>query len=344
MDSRRNTTFTKLNRLVYYPTGSYGTFIQWLCNTKTILGSQDLPFQTDGNSHKYVLSDNYCLLISPEGEQQFTTTQHATVASCIWPLDHNGKVYNQHGQPDFYHHISQQHLKFFADNNVQILVIHPTDTSKIWWWHNNCKKVFYTPSMFDKKIKKQYSDLPWLTTTDPVQRAQVQMNYYAGRVWYNELLQQFQCADAYQLSPAQLRTVMAHAIHNETFDYLSHWSQLPAQFPNIKFVSLDQLRDHTQDTIQDIFKYFAVESELPLDFVIDQWTALQTTRHRDREHHDIVNCIVNGQACDWSDLNFDLFDEVYLLWVLKFQHGLDLKTDAIEKLPTNTQGLLELAN
>ena len=183
-----------------------------------------------------------------------------------------------------------------------------------------------------------------MTTTDPVQRAQVQMNYYNQRAWYNELLQQFQCTDACQLSLGQLRTVMAHSIHNETFDYLSHWTQLPAQFPDVKFVSLDQLRDHTQDTIQEIFKYFDVDSNLPLDFVIDHWTPLQTTMHRDSEHHDIINCIVNDQAYDWSDLNFDLFDEVYLLYVLQFKHGIDLTAHTIEKLPTNTQDLLQLAS
>jgi hypothetical protein len=87
--------------------------------------------------------------------------------------------------------LSQQHLAIFVDNNIQILIIHPTETSKIWWWHNNCKKVFYTPGMFDKKIKNRYADVPWLTTTDPVQRARVQMSHYNQEHWYNELLQSF---------------------------------------------------------------------------------------------------------------------------------------------------------
>jgi hypothetical protein len=290
-----------------------------------------------------VLSDEYRLLISNEDEQQFCNTQQSTVASCIWPLDHNGKIYNEHGQPDFYHQFSQGHLKIFADNNVQILVIHPTDTSKIWWWHNNCKKVVYTQSMFDKKIKNQYSDIPWLTTTDPVQRAGVQMNYYQDRDWYKTLLQNFQCTDAGQLTPGQLRTVLAYSIANESFDYLSHWQLLPAQLPNIKFVSLDQLRDNTKETIQDIFRYFSVESNLPLDFVIDQWTELQTTRNRDAEHSRIINCIVNGQHCDWSDRNFDLFDEVYLYYALRFQHNIVLDVDHhVGCLPTNTHDLLLL--
>ena len=160
-----------MNQLIYYPTGSYGTFVQWLCNTKNISSPEDLPFQTDGNSHKYVLSDQYRLLISKEDEQQFTTTPQSTVASCIWPLDHNGKVYNEHGQEDFYFQFSQCHLNYFTDHNVKILVLHPTETSKIWWWHNNCKKVFYTQDMFEKKIKHQYSELLWLTESDPIARA-----------------------------------------------------------------------------------------------------------------------------------------------------------------------------
>lgn len=342
MDSARDTTVIKLNRLIYYPTGSYGTFVQWLCNTGTINSVEDLPFHTDGNSHQYVLSDQYRLLISPECEQDFVSAADPNVVSCIWPLDHNGKIYNELGQSDFYNNVSRQHLKIFVDNHIKILIIHPTETSKIWWWHNNCKKVFYTAGMFDKKIKNRYFDVPWLTTTDPIQRARVQMDYYSQRAWCNKLLEQFQCADVSQLSLGQLRTTMAHSIYHETFDYLSHWQQLPEYFPNIKFVSLDQLRDHTKQTIQDIFEYFDVTSALPLDFVVDHWTPLQTTRHRDAEHADIVNCIVNGQHCDWNNLNFDLFDEVYLYHELRYQHNIVLNADHLECWPTNTHDLLLL--
>ena len=331
-----------MNRLIYYPTGSYGTFVQWLCNTTAITGAEDLPFDVDGNSHRYVLTDQYKLLTSVQSEQEFVCAHHPTVVSCIWPLEHNGKVFNVENQTNFYYNFSYQHLKFFVNHDVKILVLHPTETSKIWWWHNNCKKVFYTPDMFDKKIKNRYADLPWLTTTDPVQRAGVQMNYYQDRAWYKTLAQNFQCTDACQLTQGQLRTVMAHSIANESFDYLSHWQQLPQHFPNIKFVSLDQLRDHTKQTVQDIFEYFAVESDLPLDFVLDKWTELQITRNRDQEHNNIINCIVNGQEYDWSDLNFDLFDEVYLYYALRFQHNIALLAEHMDCLPTNTHDLLLL--
>jgi hypothetical protein len=105
---------------------------------------------------------------------------------------------------------------------------------------------------------------------------------------------------------------------------------------------LDQFRDHTKDTIQDIFAHFEVKSNLPLDFVINQWTALQTTRYRDAEHSKIINSIVNGQDHDWSDLNFDLFDEVYLYYALKYQHDIILNAHSIDCLPTNTHDLLLL--
>ena len=331
-----------MNRLIYYPTGSYGTFIQWLCNTPAISGAEDLPFYTDGNSHQYVLSDQYKLLVAEQDTKLFVSTENHHVVSCIPPIDHNSKLYNKHRQENFYYQNTLQHIQFFDQHNIKILVLYPTATSKIWWWHNNCKKVFYTEEMFDKKIKNAHADVPWLTTADPVQRACVQMNYYQDVSWYDILLKQFQCADARELSTGQLRTVMAQAIRNETFDHLSHWSQLPAPLPNVKFVSLDQLRDCTKQTVQDIFEYFAVESNLPLDFVLDKWTELQTTRNRDQEHDRIINCIVNGQPCDWSDLNFDLFDEVYLYHTLKFNHDIVLDSDSIDCLPTNTHDLLLL--
>ena len=331
-----------MNRLIYYPTGSYGTFVQWLCNTPAISGPSELPFHTDGNSHQYVLSDQYKLLVAEQDTEEFVATKNHNVVSCIPPIDHNSKLYNEHCQENFYYQTTLQHIQFFNQYNIKILILYPTETSKIWWWHNNCKKVFFTPEMFDKKIKNAHADIPWLTTTDPVQRAGVQMNYYQDRSWYKTLLQQFQCAHTHELSTGQLRTVLAQSIHNETFDSLSHWQLLPAQLPNVKFVSLDQLRDCTKQTVQDIFEYFAVESNLPLDFVLDQWTLLQTTRNRDLDHSKIVNCIVNGQDHDWSDLNFDLFDEVYLYYGLKFQHNIALNAEHVDRLPTNTHDLLLL--
>jgi hypothetical protein len=331
-----------LNRLIYYPTGSYGTFIQWLCNTPSITGPEELPFHADGNSHKYVLTDQYKLLISEQDEQEFVRTINPNVVSCIWPVDHNGRTFNFNNEPDFYSKLSQKHLKHFDRSGIKTLVIYPTDTSKIWWYHNNCKKVFYTKEMYDKKIQNRYDHTPWLTCADVVQRAQIQMEHYQQQSWYKILLSKFRCLNINQLSLGQLRQLLAVARYEEMADYLSHWQQLPMQFPNMKFVALDQFRDCTKDTIQDVFEYFNVSSNLPLDFVVDQWTALQTTRHRDREHDYIINCIVNGQHCDWSNLNFDLFDEVYLYHELKYQHNITLDADSIDCLPTNTHDLLLL--
>ena len=331
-----------MNRLIYYPTGSYGTFVQWLCNTPAISSADDLPFHTDGNSHRYVLTEQYKLLISEKDEKEFVSAHNPNVVSCIWPVLHNGRMFNYDNQSDFYFKLSQQHLAVFDQPNVQTLVIHPTETSKIWWYHNNCKKVFYTKEMHNKKIRDQYSEAPWLTCTDVVQRARIQMSYYQSRTWFKILLHKFKCTNVDQLNLGQVRMLMAFALQKEMADYLSHWTQLPAQCPKVKFVSLDQLRDNTKQTVQDIFKYFAVDSNLPLDFVIDQWTLLQTTRNRDAEHDRIVNCIVNGQHCDWSDINFDLFDEVYLYYTLKFKHNIALNADNLDSLPTNTHDLLLL--
>lgn len=318
--------------------------MQWLCNTASISTAADLPFHEDGNSHQYVLSDQYRLLVSSNCGQEFVNTQHSSVVSCIWPLDHNGKKYNEFCQEDFYFQFSQCELNFFLHHNVKIVVLHPTETSKIWWWHNNCKKVFFTQEMFDKKIKHRYSELLWLTESDSVARAKLQLNYYQNRTWFKLLLRHFKCTDAGQFSLGQLRAAMGWALHKETYDYVSHWQLLISKFPNIKFISLDQLRDQSKDTVLDIFQYFNIQSDLPLDFVLDQWTPLQTTMHRDVLHRTIINCIVNGQAYDWSDVPFDLFDEAYLLYVLKFQHGIDFAADTIEKLPTNTQDLLGLTS
>jgi len=329
---------------VCYPTGCYGTFVQWLCNTPTISGPEDLPFHVDGNSHKYVLSDQYRILLTESDYENFVHNPCSTVVSCDWPVDHNGRIFNYGQQKNFYLRVSKIHLNFFTQYNVRILLLHPTETSEIWWYHNNCKKVFYNQAMFEKKIIPQFKESPWLTTVDQIQRAKVQLQHYGARRWFFELMKDADVTDLSQLSLGQLRRMFAVARHEEMADYVSHWQQLPDLFPNIKFVSLDQLRDRTRETILDIFNYFGVESHLPLDFVIDQWTALQTTRNRDAEHSKIINCIVNNQILDWSELNLDFFDEVYLYYTLRFQYNINLAADNVNQLPTNTRDLLQLAN
>ena len=66
--------------------------------------------------------------------------------------------------------------------------------------------------------------------------------------------------------------------------------------------------------------------------------------HRDQEHHEIIQAITQGQDKDWSELNFDIFDEVYLLYELVYKNKLQLKVHHLDKLPTNTRDLLQYAH
>jgi len=352
MGSKRNCGAVKLNKLIYYPTACYGTFLQWLCNTPAELQEQNLPFHTDGNSHGYVLSDQYKLLVTPQCYRNFVSTQHDTVVSCIWPLDHNGKMFNEKGLSNFYYNLTHGHLQYFQNHSVQVCVIYPTVTSKIWWWHNNCKKVVWSPDMYDKKINNfapgseeaqiMISSQAWLTAEDPIERAKIQMSYYESRAWYQRLMNKFQCDQTQNLSLGQLRTVMTQSIRYEFFDYVSHWALLPAQFPKIRFISLDQLRDNTTESIQHMFDHLAVGSTAPVHNVLSKWSKLQTTMHRDQEHKEIIQAIQQEQDKDWGDLNFDIFDEVYLLHELVYKNRLHLNVHHLDKLPTNTHDLLLL--
>lgn len=316
--------------------------MQWLCNTNTVTSQEELPFDTDGNSHKYVLSDQYRLLLTESDYENFVNNSNSTVVSCDWPVDHNGRIFNYGNQKDFYLRVSKIHLNFFIKHKVKILVLYPTETSEIWWYHNNCKKVFYNQKMFEKKILPQFQTSPWLTTIDQIQRAKVQFQHYHTRRWFTKLMQDANETDVNQLGLGQLRRMFAVARHEEMADYLSHWQQLPNLYPDIRFVSLDQLRDNTNQTILDVFEYFDIQSNLPLDYVLDQWTQLQTTRNRDQEHKKVVDHILSNQRLDWSGLEFDFFDEVYLYYTLRYKHNIILAADNLEQLPTNSSDLLHL--
>ena len=64
--------------------------------------------------------------------------------------------------------------------------------------------------------------------------------------------------------------------------------------------------------------------------------------HRDQEHKEIIQAITQNQDKDWSELNFDIFDEVYLLHELAYKNKLHLNVHHLDKLPTNTHDLLPL--
>jgi hypothetical protein len=331
-------------RLIYYPTGSYGTFLQWLCNTKSISSDKDLPFDVDGNSHKYTLSDEFTLLIHPEQENLFFSSNSNTVASCQWPTEHNGRKFNIENHPLFYLKVSVDHLRSLTKHQLQIVCVHPTDTSKIWHYHNNFKKVYFDQTMFEKKIKPWYPEIAWLTHSDPIYRARLHISYYKGRDWYNTLLQHYRSQDIFQVSLGQLRSIMATAIANESGDFTTHWTKLYNIFPNIKFIPLDSLRDNTKQTIEDIFSLFKIESSLPLDFVVDQWQSKQTTAHRDTQHAMVIDCVIKNQFLNWENYCFDFFDEAYMLYELKSKHNITLNAENSDCLPTNTQDLLRLAH
>jgi hypothetical protein len=206
--------------------------------------------------------------------------------------------------------------------------------------------VFYTPEMFDKKIKNKYSELPWLTCNDTMQRVRLQMDYYSQQDWYQSIINQFNCKPVYDLSLSQLRVLMAQALHKESFDCVSNWTKLSAEFPNIKFINLDDLRDNFKNTVLNMFDFFNINTPLKnkIDYVSGHWRPLQTTMHRDAEHSTVINCIVNQQEHNWDDMSFDFFDEVYLYYTLKFQYNIILDADTVETLPTNTQDLLRLVH
>ena len=260
-----------------------------------------------------------------------------------WPTEHNGRKFNIENHPMFYLKASVEHLKSLTNHQLQMVCIHPTGTSKIWHYHNNFKKVYFDPIMFERKIKPWYPDVPWLTHSDPIHRAKLHTACYKGRDWYDTLLQHYRSKDIFQTTTGQLRLLMATAIAKENGDFISHWTKLYNIFPNIKFIPLDCLRDSTKQTIEDIFSLFKIESNLPLDFVVDKWQNKQITAHRDAQHAKIIDCVINNQFFNWENYCFDFFDEVYLLSELKFKHNIALNAENVDCLPTNTEDLLRLA-
>jgi hypothetical protein len=304
-----------MKRLIYYPPGTYGTFVNWLCNTSTPVSKDDLPFADFGNSHKYYEENKYAALFTPQDRNiLLKSSRDFGVLRCCWPLNVGVKLINTKQDPEFYYQTCKQDLQSIIPDCDKILVLFAGDQSKVWWYQNFCEKVILTPSMINKTLINKVSakDNPWLMTIDPVLRARHHLDLQKAQPGLAELFSQYNKSTAVDFDPWQLRTAMVQDLNSQTSNAFQ-WQQLEQEFDTIKFVNIDQLRDNFQLTVIEILDFFEIEKRIvnDLTFIEHEWLQRQEHRFKDQVVNDIVHAVANNQELDWTDqINF--FDEVYI--------------------------------
>jgi hypothetical protein len=257
--------------------------------------------------------------------------------SC-WPYNAGVKLANYEKQKDFYYHICQQDLHSLEKLCDKILILHPTDQSKVWWYQNFCEKVTFSQDVIDSimpQLKRRYDNMSWLTTKDPVLRARHQLDLQKQQSGLTELFELYKKTSAIDFDTWQLRNALAVDLRNQTTDVFQCWSHLNQEFNNIKFVSIHDLRDNFQRTIIEILNFFDIEpiADTDLCLVETEWKKQQKHQFKDELISTIVEAIVNNRPSTWTNqINF--FDEVYIQKILNDQ-GITLLE--IDDWPTTTQ-------
>lgn len=305
-----------MKRLIYYPPGTYGTFVNWLCNTSGPVTEDTLPFADFGNSHKYYTENKHAALFTQKDRNiLLKSSRDFGVLRCCWPLNLGVKLINHNQDPEFYYQTCQQDLQSIITDCNKILVLYADDQSKIWWYQNFCEKVVLTSSMINKTFinKLNVENNPWLMTMDPVIRARHHLDLQKDQLGLAELFSLYNKRTALDFDTWQLRTVMVEDLNSQTDNAHQCWQQLEHEFDTIKFVGIDRLRDNFQLTVIDILDFFEIEKTIvnDLPFIENQWLQRQEHQFKDQVVNNIVSAIMNNQDLEWTgQINF--FDEVYI--------------------------------
>lgn len=305
-----------MKRLIYYPPGTYGTFVNWLCNTSGPVTEDTLPFADFGNSHKYYTENKHAALFTQKDRNiLLKSSRDFGVLRCCWPLNLGVKLINHNQDPEFYYQTCQQDLQSIITDCNKILVLYADDQSKIWWYQNFCEKVVLTSSMINKTFinKLNVEDNPWLMTMDPVIRARHHLDLQKDQLGLAELFSLYNKRTALDFDTWQLRTVMVEDLNSQTDNAHQCWQKLEQEFDTIKFVGIDRLRDNFQLTVIEILDFFEIEKTIvnDLPFIENQWLQRQEHQFKDQVVNNIVSAIMNNQDLEWTgQINF--FDEVYI--------------------------------
>lgn len=321
-----------MKQFIYYPPGCYGTFINWICDTNQCISVDDLPFGEFGNSHKYY-NKNPGLLLPKQRELFLKSNRDFGVQRGSWPFNVGIKLLNFNQAPDFFYSTSKQDIADMIDACDQILVVHPTAESRVWWYQNYCEKVLISQQIIDRNIPlihKTFENCLWMTEHDPVLRARHHLDLQRMHVGIKELYNKFDKNTALDFETWQLRQTLAWELHSQGSDYYQCWQKISTEFDKIKFVSLEQLRDNFNSTVCGILDYFDINTEIvnSLDYIESEWSQRQEHRFKDHTVNTIVKSILSGQSLDWTLEKLNLFDEVYIEKILHYEHGVEL-------LPTN---------
>jgi len=304
-----------MTALIYYESGAYGTFIEWLLTYLTDESLDDsLPFQSTGNAHNF--------------RGNFLPDYGRT------PVD---KSYIIRKKLKFARTHTDYSVNYLLEIKDLVLInVYFTKESTHWIWDNAVTKINYE----DMKPVGKYLASKYMTEM-----------FYAGNLRNKERFRYhlkhgdqtnqikgfgYNVDNVDDLLTWQLREILSHWDFNQVLTEY-YQPREPIISNRIYNLSLESLRDNFKETILDVLSFLNYKP-IPnrvekLDDIGQQWLTGQTELFKDQKIREYIKKTITGEEFVLANLNF--WNEAWIQKKLREQ-GYEIKCNGLDKFPKST--------
>ena len=307
-----------MNTIIYYKTGAYGTFIEWVLTWLTDPNLDDtLPFRDSGNSHGFKgnyllphksLMDTYFTNKFPDGMPNFSRTH-----------------------PDDYS------IEDLLEKKLQIVNVWFTKQSAFWIFNNS--RIKLDPEKMSKLeiyYHEKYDPVPW----EFMKRKNEELFRYilqvdSQRETANLAGYGYEDVKTEQdLSKWQLREVLSFWDFTE---FSKKYFNPSGPVENTINIQLESLKDNFTETILNLVNtlgYTPIKERADmLDSVGKSWKDQQTEINKDQIVSNYLQKTISGEEYNAPNLNF--FEEAWIQGELRTL-GYEIKCKDLDHFPEST--------
>lgn len=329
----------KSTKLIYYHGGCYGTFFEWLyCHFVNPDHTVKNPFTSTGSSHNFLgnnwtVSNNLMHYINSENEVPIGRCNPAIFDAITQPTNTEVQSYEE---------ITKKDLEFLRNHFTKILVIYPSDSAKFWIENNVIDKIILSEDEFYQGI------VPLGVSQDKINNyvfkdSTVRFRNYLNKYVPSEDLNQWGKKSTIDFEIWELRELLSYFYFNTFEDKYTIWNKMQDQFPEIKFISLDELKLNFEKTIKDYLNFFDIANpeDKQINEIYNSWLPRQVHINKDKLLNDILDSLLNTKPIDWSSEKISIIDEAFIQKSLR-DAGYEIKCFGLDKFPTNTNSFLKI--
>jgi hypothetical protein len=289
--------------LIIYPSGAYGTFLDWCINWFSGSIAEEMsPFTETGSAHAWIglAAGDVTGRDNETIEYWLNSDVESLVLRAHLPLPLS----------DLTCESFQKVVLSYRTNFRKILVINNNVNWHLLTLHNQFTKIAWaTYEHISSDIINHYKDQFSATMPIPIWQLREMMSFWHGRTH-------------------SFLTDIYHPIIDDKIINIDI-GMLMENFENylvdlFKKIDLPMTRSDRLTEIKE------------------KWLSLQKFKDRDRQCLDIVSATVNGSDLDYSRYDLHILDEAFIQWKLRDTHGLDLLCHGLDTFPRTTQLLRRL--